>query len=241
MPILATVILDSGCFLRVPKSKGRYTKIGYFGSGESVPDICVKADGSKVDCSDSMNLGEKRKIEIRHVKADGTIKKDGVLGSIDFQDKLLHLKDLYDKGDIPKVDPKKFDCIIRFDSGRFVPALVKPRDFKRLNMQATGKLKASNERKATPRPIAHNIYVYFTLEEGETLQFAKGTKVFWSSESAGAKERLDIEIIADNSTAEKFYCGALKGERASYWLPNQGDPPPMCSQPPCEPRGTFNG
>ena len=67
----------------------------------------------------------------------------------------------------------------------------------------------------------------------------KDGKVFWSSKDVNVKERLEIEIVADNTTAEKFYRVALKAERDSYWLPNQGDPPPMCSQPPCEPTKHF--
>ena len=118
MPILATMILDSGCFLPVPDSKGAYTKIGYFGSSKSVSDIAVKADGTNVNTR-AINLGKQCEIEVRHVKADGTVKKDGVLGVKDFQEKLLHLKDLYGEGDIPVVDPDKFDCILRFDSGLF--------------------------------------------------------------------------------------------------------------------------
>jgi hypothetical protein len=59
--------------------------------------------------------------------------------------------------------------------------------------------------------------------------------VFWSSKDSGAKQRLEIEIVADNTTAEKFFLHTLKEKRDSYWLPNAGDPPPMCSQPPCEP------
>ena len=249
MPILATVILDSGFFLPVPESNGTYTKIGYFGSDENVPDICVKADGLDVSCSEPMNLGcpesnklgKECEIEIRHVKADGSVNKDGVLGAKGFQEKLLHLSDLYDTDDFPAIDSTKFDCIIRFDSGRFCPALVKPRDFKKYSMDATtGKLAASYiEKKTVHKPIPHNIQVHFTLEDGETIQFARDGKVFWSSKDSGAKQRLDIDIIADNSTAEKFYCAALKCKGGNYWLPNQGDPPPICSQPPCEPRKTF--
>ena len=242
MPILATVILDSGCFLPVPDSNGAYTKIGYFGSSKSISDICVKADGVDVSYPEPMNLGKKCEIEVRHVKADGTVMKSGVLGAKDFQEKLLHLSDLYDEDDIPAVDPAKFDCVIRFDSGHFSPALVKPRYFKKLSKQATGKFEASpDERKPVSKPIAHNVHVHFKLSNGEALELARGGEVFWSSKNVSAKERLEIEIVADNTTAEKFYRVALKGKRDSYWLPNQGDPPPMCSQPPCEPRGTFNG
>ena len=50
--------------------------------------------------SRAINLGKKCEIEIRHVKADGTIKKDGVFGVKDFHEKLLHLSDLYDEDDM---------------------------------------------------------------------------------------------------------------------------------------------
>ena len=228
MPILATVILDSGCFLPVPDANSAYTKIGYFGSSKSVSDIYVRADGFDVGYSEPMNLGKKNEIEIRHVKADGTIKKDGVMGVKGFHEKLLSLRDLYDY-DIPSVDPTKFDCVIHFDSGLFTPALVKPRYFKKLSRQeATGKFEVSpDERKLVSRPIMHNIHVHFKLRNGEALELARDGEVFWSSKDVGAKERLEIEIVADNTTAEKFYRGAFKGKRDSYWLPNQGDPPPM--------------
>lgn len=241
MPILATVILDSGCFLPVPGSNGAYTKIGYFGSSKSVSDIAVKADGNNAN-SKSINLGKQCQIEIRHVKADGTIKKDGVYGVEDFQEKLLHLNELYDPADMPSVDPAKFDCILHFDSGLFAPALVKPRLFKKHIKLAKGRYAVSADEKPKPvnRPIAHNIYVYFKLEEGEMLQFAKNGRVFWSSKNVDVQDRLEIEIVADNTTAEKFYRMALDDDRDSYWLPNQGDPPPMCSLPPCEPKKTFN-
>src|SRR6185503_20365864 len=166
--ILATVILDSGCFVPAPdsdKSDEHYAEIGYFGSSKSVSDICVRADGADVPCKNSMNLGKKCKIEVRHVKADGTIKKDGVYGVKGYHDKILHLSDLYDEDDIPAIDFAKFDCTIRFDSGLFSPALVKPRHFKKLNKQATGEFAPlPEERKLVKKPIAHNVHVKFTLK-----------------------------------------------------------------------------
>jgi hypothetical protein len=229
MPILATVILDSGCFLPVPESNSTYTEIGYFGSIKSISDIAVKADGRNIN-SKSINLGKQCEIEVRHVKADGMIKKDGVYGVPGFQDNLLHLEDLYDEKDIPAVYPEKFDCILHFDSGLFAPALVKPHKFKKHIKQAPGIYIVSpdEDTKTIKKGIAHNIYVYFKLEDGDSLQLAIGGKVFWSSEQSGAKERLDIEILADNTTVEKFYRFALDEDRDSYWLPNQGDPPPIC-------------
>lgn len=234
MPIQATVILDSGCFLPLDNG-GAYTEIGYFGSSNSVSDIRVIADGEEKKYDSPINLGKQCNVEIRHVRADGTINKDGVKGSNGFHEKILHLRDLYDK-DTP-VNREKFDCIIRFDSGLFCAALVKPRYFRKHTKQADGSLILANteEPKLVKRLIAHNVYVQFALNKGERLELARSGKVFWSSKDAGAKARLEVEIVADNSTTEKFYRMALKSNRQSYWLPNEGDPPPMCPEPPCQP------
>jgi hypothetical protein len=234
MPIQATVILDSGCFLPLDNGAA-YTEIGYFGSSNSVSDIRVIADGKEVKSDEPMNLGKQCKIEIRHVLADGTINRDGVEGAEGFHERLLHLKDLYNK-DTP-VDRAKFDCIIRFDSGLFCAALVKPRYFKKHKKQADGTFRVSDgeEPKLVSRLIAHNVYVQFVLNRGERLELARGGEVFWSSKGTGAKARLEVEIVADNTTTEKFYRVALKGNKQSYWMPNDGDPPPMCPEPPCQP------
>jgi hypothetical protein len=234
MPIQATVILDSGCFLPIDNG-GAYTEIGYFGSSDSVSDIRIIADGEEKNNDDRLNLGKQCSVEIRHVLADGTVKRDGVKGADGYHDKLLHLKDLYDK-DTP-VNRDKFDCIIRFDSGLFRAALVKPRYFRKHTKQPDGTLVLADteEPKLVKRLIAHNIYVQFVLNRGERLELARGGKVFWSSKDAGVKARLEIEIVADNTTTEKFYRVALKSSRQSYWMPNDGDPPPMCPEPPCQP------
>lgn len=250
MPILATVILDSGCFLPVPESKGDYkegdyTKVGYFGSSKSISDICVKADGKDVPYSEPINLdvGGQCEIKIRHRNADGKTFKKGVYCVDGFQDKLLHLSKLYDTEVCPAVDPGKFDCILHFDSGLFAPALVKPRKFKRHSKDAiTGEFVVipGVDPKLFGKPIAHNVHVYYTLEKDEVLQFVRGEEVIWSSENTPANARFDIEILADNTTAEKFYGMAMEAGRAGYWLPNQGDPPPMCALPPCEPKRTTS-
>jgi hypothetical protein len=231
--LLARVILDSGCFLTTPE-RG-FAEIGYFQSSRNFPDIKVRVDGYDVNFSEPMHLGKKSKIEIRHVRNDGTIEREGTKRSRDFHEKLLHLKDLY--GEDISVDRTKFDCIIQFNSGRFAAAMVKPRLFKKRTNQAVKQsaVLPDDKPKLVKKSIPQTVYVHFKLDEGEALEFARDGKVFWSSRGTDAKKRLDIEIVADNATAEKFYCLALKGARDSYWLPNEGDPPPMCSVPPCEP------
>lgn len=236
MPIQATVVLDSGSFLPMPEdNRCSCTEIGYFQSSRSVSDIRVVADGNQVNAAEKMNLGKKCHIEVRHVKADGSINKGGVTASDTFHDELLQLKDLYD--DVMPVDRAKFDCILHFDSGHFCGALLKPRKFKEHRRQANGKYAFTEGagEKMINKPIAHNVYIHFKLKKGEALELARDGEVFWSSKDSGAKDRLEIEIVADNTTAEKFYRVALKGKRDSYWLPNNGDPPPQCPEPPCEP------
>jgi hypothetical protein len=234
MPVQATVILDSGCLLPGDKSNPT-TEVGYFQSSQSAWDIRIVADGNELVFDEMKNLGNNCKLEIRHVKADGSVNQEGARPSATFHDEVLHMRELYGV-DVP-VAPENFDCIICFDSGLFCGALLKPRRFKLHesigNNELTPALNA--DAKMIDRPIAHNIHVHFKLEDGETIALARGGKVFWSSDQIKVAERLEIEIIADNTTAEKFYHQALKDSRNSYWLPNQGDPPPMCPSPPCKP------
>ena len=233
MSVQATVILDSGCFLP-GNEKNSSTEIGYFQSDNAAQDIRIIADGKELESKDLMSLGEKCQIEIRHVKEDGTTYDEGAKASPNFHDQLLHFRELYGV-DVP-VDPTKFDCILRFDSGLFFGAMLKPRAFKPYRHTDGQYVYAPDVApKSIDRPIAHNVHVHFKLDKGEALQLVRDDVVFWSSAENGVSERLEIEIIADNSTAKKFYCDALESSRDSYWLPNQGDPPPACPIQPCRP------
>jgi hypothetical protein len=239
MSIQATVILDSGCFLQMPPPEENIpkgTEIGHFLSGKMVPDIRVRADGNDIKAAALEDIGKKCMIEVRHVRADSSVNREGVRPAPNFHENLLHMKDLYGK-DIP-VDRGKFDCIFRFEAGLFCAALIKPRTFKELKKnRENGRFESqsADKPKKMKRPILHNVFILFTLEEGDAIQIVKNGKVIWSSKKSRAKNRLDIEVVAENATADKFYRTALQGERESYWMPNQGDPPPVCSQPPCEP------
>ncbi|HEX8186347.1 MAG TPA: hypothetical protein VF747_16395 [Blastocatellia bacterium] len=236
MPIQATVILDSGCFLpRAEGGDGKSTEIGYFGSSKSVSDIRVLADGVEQISSSPINLGKGCIIEVRHAKSSGQPKMDGVKASPTFHGQLLHMKDLY--GQHMPVDRARFDCILHFDTGYFCSSLVKPRYFEEHKKQSNGKFMHTEEckRKLVSKPVAHNVLVHFKINNGESLQLLRDGEVFWSSKDSGVKDRLEIEIVADNSTVERFYRRALKEKRDSYWLPNFGDPPPVCPDLPCDP------
>src|SRR5215216_2918225 len=147
------------------------------------------------------------------------------------------MEDLYGKRKPKSVDRKKFDSIIRFESGLFSGSLLKPRYFDEYRKQANGKFAHTEgcRRKLVSKPVAHNVLVQFTLDDGDALELVRDGKVIWSSKDSGAKSRLEIEVIADNTTAEKFFRLALIEKMDSYWLPNIGDPPPMCPEPPCQP------
>src|SRR5690349_5228053 len=95
MPVQATVILDSGCFMP-GDTTNKSTDIGYFQSSQSAQDIRVIADGNEMKFDELKNLGENCQIEVRHVKADGAIYNEGATASATFHDELLHFKDLYD-------------------------------------------------------------------------------------------------------------------------------------------------
>jgi hypothetical protein len=229
MPIQATVILDSGCFLPMAKDdNGAFTEIGYFGSSKSVSDIRVVANGIERKESQQINLGKNCCIEVRHMRANGELNTDGVRGFPTFHKELLHMTDLYGKDKHQPVLHEKFDCVIRFDSGHFCGALIKPRYFEEYKKQRNGSFVHTKSRKSErlSKPVAHNISVHFKLDDGEWLELARDGEVFWAVKNSSAEERLEIEIGADNMTAEKFYREALKVEREDYRLPNQSDPPP---------------
>ena len=235
MAIEVTINLDSGCMLQRKRiKKGCYAcEIGYFQNPGNTPDIIVFVDGEQKAISLPKLGCENCTIEVRHVMADGRPKRDGVKAAPEFRKYLLHMQDLY--GDAIGMDPKKFDCVFRFEAGRFVPSMIKKRAFKLLRMKDDGKMDPTIAERKVVRRVSHNVVAHLTLEHGESLQLVKGQEVIFSTEGRKIKGRLDIEVPVDNKVAHKFYCHAFKNPRRDrwYWMPNDGDPPPPCSQDPC--------
>ncbi len=236
MPIHVTVTLDSGSFL--PK-KDTFCEIGYFECEPTVSDIKIFIDGEEPDdVANPFKLcggSKKCAIEIRHKDKEDNTKTDGVRTSKTFHSQLLHFEHLYGPGNHQPVERNKFDCVIRFDSGHLRASMVKKRDFKEHKKQPDGSFKHDpQDRPKTVKPIAHNMVVYFALADDEALELVRDSAPFWTSKGKTINHRLEIEIAADNSTAEKFFRHALSnGGKNGYWLPNQGDPPPSCPSPPC--------
>ena len=233
MAVNVTLTLDSGSFLPMT---GTFCEIGYFECEPAVSDIKIFIDGEEpADIPSPFKLcsGNKCVIEVRHKDKDDHTNTDGIRTSKSFHPQLLHFEQLY--GNHEPVERLNFDCVIRFDSGHFRASMVKKRDFKEHKKQPDGSYTHDSAIKlAAVGPIAHNTVVHFTLADDEALELARDGVAFWTSRGRPIKDRLEIEIAADNSTAEKFYRYALKDDaKDSYLLPNQGDPPPSCPFPPC--------
>jgi hypothetical protein len=232
MPVNVTVTLDSGSFLPMT---GTFCEIGYFECEPAVPDIKIFIDGEEPDGIPSgfklCSAGKKCVVEVRHKDKDDRTNTNGIRTSKTFHSQLLHFEQLY--GNHQAVERLNFDCVIRFDSGHFRASMVKKRDFKEHKKQVDGSYKPDPAIKPIG-PIAHNMVVRFTLADDEALELARDGVTFWTSRGKTINDRLEIEIAADNATAEKFYRHALKDDtKDSYFLPNQGDPPPCCPLPPC--------
>jgi hypothetical protein len=238
MPIEATVVLDSGCFLPAERKEGMdrgrfYATIGYFQNPKGFPDIRLTVDGEEFMADKVLELGDNNDtIEVRHVRK-GEVNREGAIESKNLHKQLLHMKDLY--GEHVEMDPKKFDCKIRFESGLITPSMVKGRAFKESKSNTDGRSFAVTGKRKEIADICHNIAVHFTLEDGDTLELARNGEVFLSSKELGAEKRFEIELPVSNVVGNKFYHDAFMVPRADnvYWLPNECDPPPTCPNPPC--------
>jgi len=218
-----TIMLDSGAFFEELRAGGDYEEleVGYFGSGRNVVDIRVLVDGNE-----RAIRGHKLKkgtIEVRERKPGGGAAieiTDGLAGS------LLKKQDLYPEN-TPDFDRGKFDCVLNFTSGRFCCFMVKERRFLEYDMAA----RTRTGRHHTTDQIAHNVAVHFDLGRDDVLELKwKGEKgeIFTTAGLDAGTKRVDIDIVADNSTAERLFWEALKfNGHKSYWLPNQGDPPTL--------------
>lgn len=237
MSVIATVTLDSGCFLTRKKDAVQpySAEIGYFESEDEISDIKVQIDGRDVTSPELEKLGKNCVIEVRRIDKGGVPRKDGARSSPTFHDRLLHMTALYKDQEMDSPEGN-FDCVIRFDSGYFYAANVKDRTFKEYKKQADNSLSyAEGYGKQIVQSIAHDVAIYFRLEDGDSIELVRNNgRPFWSSKDLGATTSIDITFVADESTVEKFFCQALRDSRDSYWLPNNpDDPPPMCSKPPC--------
>jgi len=77
--------------------------------------------------------------------------------------------------------------------------------------------------------ISHNVAIHFDLGPDDVLELTKkGDEPLFTTKSLRpGVQRVDIEVMAHNNTATRFFGDALILKGATCMLPNQGDPPPM--------------
>ena len=218
MSIQATIVLDSGIFLRNDKELPLSSiEVGYFN-----PRIVIYVDGAESASFEPEQIG--RELEVSFDAGDGRARE------IDFSacmfEKMLRFSDLYD-GDKPPVmldDP--FETTITLNAGHFRCSGVKERYFYEMH----GAKKVG--RKCFGR-MAHDVVIEYDMSDNGVLTLKDGGNFYWSSsQTSHAKRRIDIEILAEDCTAEKFYARAFgidpeKEPDRTYYLPNQGHPPPV--------------
>jgi hypothetical protein len=219
MSTLVKITLDSGTLLEDDQLGAvlDYVDVGMFR-----PTMRIYGDGRIVGVFEEDKLSGD--IEVRLTGSEGREKTPGVgFESALLSIYLLRLTEIYGQLDFVPVDLDAYHSILRFTSGLFRSSKIKERDFKEFDTKThlpTGKVRRL-------RPIAHDLVVELEMRDGEALELSKSGKVLWSSSEYSIRNSLDIEILTDNSTAEMYYFSALRlREGATYWLPNQGDPPP---------------
>lgn len=233
MPIQVKITLDSGTLLEDDESDAAFS---YAEVGTFKPKVNIYTDGELVGTISAEELLN-RQIEVRRATSPerhqdaAERRRDAAvtLASDLIKHHLMRLPELYGEtsranySDSVPIDIDAFDCIFRLTVGHVRGSLVKDRDFVEVEYE-TGR--PTGSRRRLPQ-IAHNLVVEFELAGGEAFELFDGGRVLWSSRNRALERSLDIEVLADNSTAELFYHAALNLPAGqNYWLPNFGDPPP---------------
>lgn len=219
MPILATIVLDSGAFLQNINDDPEALDVGYFQCakdhfGNDVPDIRIYVDGE-------LMLGSQKKL------GKGTInvvqKKGGKIKiSPSLKKNLLRIEDLYRPEPPPPYDHKSIECKLHFTSGTFRCSKLKDRRF--IKVPIGGGQPTEEQFK---KPIAHDVIVHFNLDDGDELSLGPehGKPMFTTASLDPGTTHVEIELVCNNPTAHQFFCDALDlSGKTHYWVPNQGDP-----------------
>lgn len=200
-----------------------YAEVGTFR-----PVVNISIDGRVARALGGQELTG-RQIEMRLVNSAERDNAAVTLSSELLERHLLRLPELY--GDVPQfgdsrfvpIDIDAFDCIFRLDIGHIRSSRVEDHVFMEVDHE-TGRM--TGRWRLIPQ-ITHDLVVEFELWGQEALEILDAGRVLWSSGQRLIEGSLEIEVLADNSTAESYYRKALKlSANQNYWLPNQGDLPP---------------
>ena len=218
-----TIVLTTGAFFPKDDKDQTYFDVGYFETpGRS--DIEVSEDGNMVQPQIARKIGRGNvRIEVEHVEKDGITVKEPVNPSASFDRDIMKKDDLYGPNEIPAFIKAAYDCIMRFHSGDFSSADVKPRRF-------TEHLISDDRQQADKmtRAIANEIHVDYDLAAGETLRLqGPGAKEVWSITPDGSgTKNVVVKILTDDSLNLQYHKRALDHKAQHYYVPNS-DPPPM--------------
>jgi hypothetical protein len=218
---LVRIVLDSGTLLEDDENA---TSFPYVEVGTFRPHIKIYGDGELIAVIDEERLSG-HQIELRPSQSDNRNEASAVTLSDELlKFHLLRLPELYgDDAQYVPVEIDAYDCVLRLSSGQIRSSMIKDRDFVEIN----GETQKPTGRRRRLANLAHDLVAELNLKDGESFELVEGERVLWSSSQYGIKRELQIEVVADNSTAELFYRRALRlGARENYWIPNVGDPPP---------------
>jgi len=225
MAKLGAITINGGIFL-TKKDRGKekvnydHWDIGYFECEAGFPDARIYIDGNEVPMDPAIKLGAKGGlIDIRLERLGQGLDTGTKVGNT-FYNHLLQREKLY--GAQVPLDEAKLDSVLRFHSGLFRPSMVKRRYFK----QHDPSNPLSNPKRQDMGAIAHNVIVYYELQDGDKLTIADGANTYFEKViGRDVQGRFDIEILGDDSTSLKYFCDCVQ-LRPVYWVPNQGMPPP---------------
>ena len=219
-----TVVLDTGGFFPAEKKGQTFLDVGYFETLNPT-DIEVSEGGRPVQSQPHRKLGKgNHRIEVQHLEKDGVTVKEPIDESDSFRQNILRKDDLYADADVPAFLEKAYDCILRFRSGHFKSADVRPRRF---TQHALSDDKPTGADVST-RAIANEIHVEYDLGDGEVLRLqGPGHRELWSSTSVPkGTTSVVVKILADDRLNPQYHKQALAHKVQHYYLPNS-DPPPM--------------
>jgi hypothetical protein len=228
MPILATMVLAGGAFLQNIDDDPKELEVGYYEcgldvGGKAVPDLRVYADGDMVQHTHNKMGTNATAIDVKLFK--GTELQTDMTFSQSLKKYLLRKSHLYGKESAPPFDRSKFDYILHFGSGKFCCSNVVPRRFAEANISShlyTGKTVIPDT------CIAHDVVVHFEMDDYSELRLERrddGQLIFSSNQLSPVPRHFELQLIADDSTARKFFCDCLTLPGPNCWLPNQGHPP----------------
>jgi hypothetical protein len=218
-----TIVLTTGAFFPTDDKNPNHIDVGYCETPHA-SDIDVFEDGNPARPPHIKKLGKGNiKIAVEHLEKDGVTVKQPVKLSQSFNRDILKKDDLYIAAEIPAFNEKEYDCIVRFHSGEFTSADVRPRRF--TEHRLSDDRPTGNDK--TTKAIANEIHVAYDVADGEVLRLRAPGHNVWSTASVkSGTASVVVKMLTDDTLNPRYHKRALLHKGQHYYLPNS-DPPPM--------------